>query len=105
MRWSGRFKSVVIWLALGAALAGGRVRAAGPPPVAIEGNLVFNQETYRALLRLPPELPAGVKRPRACRRRILRFLRDAGYVLAKVRIAEGARHRFDGRGIRAPSKS
>ena len=88
MRWNGRFRFLVQWLALGAALAGGQVRAAGPPPVEIEGNLVFNQETYRALLRLPPELPEGDKRPRACRRRILRFLRDAGYVLAKVRIAE-----------------
>ncbi len=47
---------------------------------------MFNQETYRALLRMPPKLPTGPGRAEAARRRILRFLRDAGYVLAEVTI-------------------
>lgn len=54
------------------------------PLIALEGNLVLNDRIYEVIADLPPRARATSANARLAQRRILRFLRRAGYELATV---------------------
>lgn len=70
---------IALWILTAAAAAG-----AAPPAIKIRGNQVIIDEVYRAVLDLPASAGADRKTARLVQRQILRFLRRAGYVLARV---------------------
>jgi hypothetical protein len=55
--------------------------------VLIQGNRVLIDEVYFAILDLPADARADAATARLVRSRLLRFLRDAGYKLAVVKVA------------------
>ncbi len=59
------------------------VRAA--PPIDIRGNSVIIDEVYRAVLELPADAQVSDQTARLVRRQLLKFLRNSGYVLARVK--------------------
>jgi hypothetical protein len=52
----------------------------------IHGNAVLIDETYRAILDLPPEAKADPTTAKLVRKQILKFLRKAGYEMATVKV-------------------
>lgn len=59
------------------------VRAA--PPLDISGNTVIIDEVYRTQVNLPADAQANEQTAKLVRRQLLKFLREAGYVLARVK--------------------
>ncbi len=72
-------------------LAAGPARAE-PPRLVFHGNQVLCEEVYRAALELPEDAAVDAATARQVERRLLGFLRRAGYVLARVEVEarEGA---------------
>ena len=59
-----------------------------PPPrlIRVRGNYVFNEETYTSVLGLPADAIATPETADRVREALLRFLRNAGYVLGRVSV-------------------
>src|SRR5262245_62096084 len=69
-------------------------KAEDQPILVFSGNLVLNDEVYRAVIDLPSEAPASEPVERLVRARVLSFLGSAGYDLAKIdtTISDGQIH-------------
>ncbi|MBN2496990.1 MAG: hypothetical protein JXR96_20530 [Deltaproteobacteria bacterium] len=65
---------------------------AGEGSVRIRGNVVINDETYLAVLDLPADARPDEKTAALVRRKLRRFLKKAGYVLARVQVKRRPDH-------------
>lgn len=59
---------------------------AEPPPLQFNGNRVLSDDVYRALLELPEGAKADAETAAWVESKLLRFLHQAGYVLATVHV-------------------
>src|SRR5437868_5958183 len=88
-------KTCLAMLGLMLALAGSAAAqepARRHPPIVFSGNLVLNDEVYLAILDLPADFVPDKNGAALVRSRILSFLHDAGYEIARVETAaEGGR--------------
>jgi hypothetical protein len=83
--WFARWRWLGAWL-LVCFCTPAQAQQLDPGSIIVRGNQALNQETYLALLQLPPALPTGPDRVAAVERRLTDFLHRAGYELAVVRV-------------------